>query len=415
MTALYLSLSAAACPHQEILWGRDEGPTKSRGGVSPSTSVANNGTLKKMLTARRIACDQLNAAYSRRACQKVVGGLFVKLTDEFGDAPGVEVAIAVGRGGQSGGGGGDAERAADQLARQAAPDWRTAFCAKCDFLEQRYKNVAVGPAKEEAIGRLLVTRAAATSSDLMARVASAEKRAVRKLQAELAHASEKLEGLRGKLAAEKDAAAKELASTVRATEDAQRAADRSLKIETGKLEMKRNELERAQLEVKRLDGAYDFVLGRLFSMLQRDDEAAGALLEDYAELQENNIEHDTAMAGTSQSQPAHTVDENAMQIAKAGNDVELMQQHADLIHRNIEATKEVLAIKHSELQECEFQWGMAKARVAHEESEMMVLEEETSVLGSLVLKLKSHLQHRVTRTIPEEFTKQLDRRHLEFL
>ena len=365
-------------------------------------SVANRGRLNKALTAKRIVYGKLNEAYSRRKCQTIAEQLFAEIM-HFGareSKPDAE------RGGD------DAEQVADEFAFHAVPDWQTAFCTKVTLFKSRYLDAAVGPVKEEVLAKFLAARLASTSSDLMARVSAVEKRAVRRLHVELSHASEKLEGLRGELVARKDAAEKELESLARATEDAQRTMEYNRKMEDAKLEMKRVELARAREELKRLDGSYDFVLEKLSSMLESDDASVGILQEAYAQLRESTIGHEIAASNApSQSGTVTSVnDESEAQILEARNEVQLMQEHTDLINRNIDATKEVLAIKHSELQECEFQWGMAKASVAHEEGEMMVLEEETAVLSSLVLKLKSHLQHRVTRALPEELLKQLDER-----
>lgn len=364
-------------------------------------SVTNRGRLNKALTAKRIVYENLNDAYSRRRCQKIAEQLFTEIM-AFGTQENERDAI----------GGRDAEQMADELASHAPPDWQTAFCTKCTLFRDCYMDAAIGRAKEEVLAKFLTVRLALASSDLMARVSTVEKRALRKLQAELSHASEKLEGLRGKFAARKDATEKELESLARATEDAQRTTEYNRKMEDAKLEIKRIELARARGELKRLDGAYEFVLEKLFLMLESDDAAVGTLQEAYAQLQENTIEHELAVSNApSPSSTATSVnDENEAHILEARNEVRLMQEHTDLINRNIDATKEVLAIKHSELQECEFQWGMAKASVAHEEGEMMVLEEEVSVLSSLVLKLKSHLQNRVTHVLPDELLKQLDQR-----
>lgn len=64
-------------------------------------------------------------------------------------------------------------------------------------------------------------------------------------------------------------------------------------------------------------------------------------------------------------------------------------------------------VKEAEVQEREFAWGMAKAKVAHEEGEAYTLEEETDLLRSLAQKLKSHLTSRLTQSLPAELTKEL--------
>jgi hypothetical protein len=67
-----------------------------------------------------------------------------------------------------------------------------------------------------------------------------------------------------------------------------------------------------------------------------------------------------------------------------------------------------MAVKEAEVQEREFAWGMAKAKVAHEEGEAYTLEEEIDLLGSLASKLKGHLSSRLTQSLPADLTKELD-------
>ena len=387
---------------KESVWGRNVVET-----TASSISVANNRRLNKELTAKRIAYRNVNVVYSRVMCEKLVKKLFAeimdfdKVDDDILDSRKEEF---------------DAEHTTKEPVTCGPDDMHALFCSKYAYMEKRYNESAVGPAKAEVFAKLLVTKVVPILSDLMTSMSAAEKRLLRKLQAELAHSSEKLEEARGKLAAQRDASEKELASMARATEDAQRTADYNRKMENTKLEMKRGELTRAQEDAKRLEDAYEFVLEQLKIMLQSDDTTLGNLEESYLRLQETSSEPDIPVVNALDvSNATAKVEDMDAKIMEARNDVELLQQHTDLINRNIEATKEVLAIKHSELQECEFQWGMAKASVAHEESEMMVLEEETSVLSSLVLKLKGHLQHRVTRSLPDELMNVLDQRQIAAL
>ena len=70
----------------------------------------------------------------------------------------------------------------------------------------------------------------------------------------------------------------------------------------------------------------------------------------------------------------------------------------------------LLADKDHELQEYEYQWGVAKANVAASEGELNVVDEEVSVLKGLVLQL--HRFHATTSRsgkLPSEILRSLSR------
>ena len=67
-------------------------------------------------------------------------------------------------------------------------------------------------------------------------------------------------------------------------------------------------------------------------------------------------------------------------------------EHAALTIEHAKVKKMLLADKDHELQEYEYQWGVAKANVAASEGELMVVDEEVSVLRGLVLQMHKHLE-----------------------
>ena len=69
-----------------------------------------------------------------------------------------------------------------------------------------------------------------------------------------------------------------------------------------------------------------------------------------------------------------------------------MHEHAALTIEHAKVKKMLLADKDHELQEYEYQWGVAKANVAASEGELMVLEEEVSVLRGAVLQMHRFLE-----------------------
>ena len=79
-------------------------------------------------------------------------------------------------------------------------------------------------------------------------------------------------------------------------------------------------------------------------------------------------------------------------IAEDEKELELMHEHAALTIEHAKVKKMLLADKDHELQEYEYQWGVAKANVAASEGELMVVDEELAVLKGTVLQMHRYLE-----------------------
>ena len=78
--------------------------------------------------------------------------------------------------------------------------------------------------------------------------------------------------------------------------------------------------------------------------------------------------------------------------------------------------KMLLADKDHELQEYEYQWGVAKANMAASAGELMIVDEEVSILKGLVTQThRYHLQQSRTGKLPADLLRQLTLEQLQML
>ena len=66
-----------------------------------------------------------------------------------------------------------------------------------------------------------------------------------------------------------------------------------------------------------------------------------------------------------------------------------LRENTELLYESVRVQKDLLAAKNDEKEECEYQWGVAKAKLAQVESERLTLETDLSVLTSVAAKLKA--------------------------
>merc|ERR1712196_557794 len=88
-------------------------------------------------------------------------------------------------------------------------------------------------------------------------------------------------------------------------------------------------------------------------------------------------------------------------LAVDDKELELMREHTVLTVEHAKVKKMLLADKDHELQEYEYQWGVAKANMAASEGELMIVDEEVSILKGLVTQThRYHLQQSRTGKLP---------------
>mmetsp|Transcript_19031 Transcript_19031/g.28761 ORF Transcript_19031/g.28761 Transcript_19031/m.28761 type:complete len:937 (-) Transcript_19031:350-3160(-) len=97
-------------------------------------------------------------------------------------------------------------------------------------------------------------------------------------------------------------------------------------------------------------------------------------------------------------------------IGEDEKELELMHEHAALTIEHARVKKMLLADKDHELQEYEYQWGVAKANVAASEGELMVVDEEVAVLRGTILQMHRYLES-TSRTgkLPNDIYRSLSR------
>jgi len=438
----------------DFLQGNSRGPGGQSGDklpLLPSTttvaaivSPANLARLSTGAAATREAFDKLNYQYSWEACSALAQKMFGTPLDELGSASsGSDLAL------MGGGGDNDSEHeefgvnsvekmfmaSTEQLNQK--DEFGTVLASKVSELETLYHKDAKGPAKYQVITLVLASRVPACAEKRLQASVAAEKVLVTKLRAELAHDAMKAERVRAKLAAEKDVAGKEALSLSRALEDAQKAGLGECAVESARLEVKKEELVRVKVDLERLETAYDHCLRELAVMLEGDERLVKDLHGTYMQLQEEQQQQQglfssslsappsrfwsssssspAAAAAAEGSSSALRFEQVSSQITVERREVDLLSSHAGLLQENITATKELAVVKEAEVQEREFQWGMAKANVAHEEGEAMTLEEDTSVLRSLAVKLRANLLNRLTNSLPGDLLKALSAEQVAML
>ena len=93
-----------------------------------------------------------------------------------------------------------------------------------------------------------------------------------------------------------------------------------------------------------------------------------------------------------------------------------MREHTVLTVEHAKVKKMLLADKDHELQEYEYQWGVAKANMAASEGELMIVDEEVSILKGLVTQThRYHLQQSRTGKLPADLLRQLTLEQLQML
>ena len=293
-----------------------------------------------------------------------------------------------------------------------------------------YSADARGPAKDAVMAQVLCANLAVIPSHEAAKAVAAGRLMTKDLKVAATRAVETADGLAAKVSAETEAGATELGTREREISEARAHGEAGVAVESARLEAKKSELARAGEDLGRLDKAFDFALEALTGMLAEDEKLLGDLHETYMKLQDQSTGHDLALAlpPASKADTAHGADLLAL-VAVERTEVDLLLTHTSQVQQNISATKELNDVKEAEVSEREFQWGMAKASVAHEEGEAMTVDEEISVLRTLAAKLKAHISsttqlgglpgrlslHGSATGTPVDFVRELDAKEQEVL
>jgi len=75
----------------------------------------------------------------------------------------------------------------------------------------------------------------------------------------------------------------------------------------------------------------------------------------------------------------------------AENETVRLREQTELLYESVRVQKDLLHAKNDEKEECEYQWGVAKAKLAQIESERAELQAQINVATNVVSALKAQL------------------------
>ena len=292
-------------------------------------------------------------------------------------------------------------------------DWLDAFPDACDRCRSEYYATAAGPSAGGVFADVVAPRlleAALTWATAL----GVEHRAVQKLcRAEVAKSDEAKQQAQGKLAASKSAAQRERASLERAADQAELEAKARIDALQALIDARSDELARHKEAAARLEAAYAYGGDLVDQQTAAHRDLGDDVKRGLAAVRDRVARMDAgADGGDADGDVAEGLDAQDLgfereemaefaplkmadlkeRIAEDEKELELMHEHAALTIEHAKVKKMLLADKDHELQEYEYQWGVAKANVAASEGELMVVDEEVSVLRGLVLQMHKHLE-----------------------
>ena len=134
-----------------------------------------------------------------------------------------------------------------------------------------------------------------------------------------------------------------------------------------------------EVEVKRLQDAFDFAVQEMSAKIKDQDDVLVAMQDSCDQIQrqvsalegedgqDDHVDPSIVENLGGQMNGRQLKEALSARILIDQREVDLMHEHASLIGKNIQATKDLLKAKDCELQECEFQWGVTKGNLAEAE------------------------------------------------
>ncbi|KAJ8614420.1 hypothetical protein CTAYLR_000747 [Chrysophaeum taylorii] len=407
----------------KAVWGdADEDDASARSGRDESAAM-----LEKALRGRRKRLEELNDACSTAHCARLLDDLFdsvfvVAKTDDD-DATRTK-------------GGSYSDSAKERLARVGDDDvaarekeylsdlrerreWLDDFRVRYETFLDAYADRAKGPAKWDVFAELARDRILGAFLEWATELGVRHRAMAKLARSELASLDEKQQTVAGKVTASKSGSKRELEALERAANESDVNAKAAVEALEHRIETRKTELQRHSASTERLAGAYEFATDLLEKQaaLQKeliDDlkhslstirRAANATRSDDADEDGNGTRADDPSAmgswdaadlGFEQEEMAEfaplSMAELKERIAEDEKELELMHEHAALTIEHAKVKKMLLADKDHELQEYEYQWGVAKANVAASEGELMVVDEEVAVLRGTVVQMHRYLE-----------------------
>lgn len=392
----------------KAVWTDTEGSSADSSGRDESAAMLTNA-----LRSRKRRLDDLNEACSRAQCADLLDALLQEMLGilPVSSAPATKAKDAPY---------GDVLRAELDTAPQDRRDalymkdlderreWLASFQTRYAKFREAYEARAVGPAKWDVFATDACDRVLGSflewATDLGVR-----HRAVAKLaRAELAKLDEDHQTVAGKVSASESASKRELEALERAAQESNVTARAAVGALDDKIATRKAELERHGAGTERLSAAYEFAT----SLLEKQAALQKELIDDMkrsltAIRQASTPDQDGSNGGGGEALDAadlgferdelaefapFSMAELKERIAEDEKELELMHEHAALTVEHAKVKKMLLADKDHELQEYEYQWGVAKANVAASEGELMVVDEEVAVLRGTVLQMHKYLE-----------------------
>mmetsp|Transcript_8304 Transcript_8304/g.28607 ORF Transcript_8304/g.28607 Transcript_8304/m.28607 type:complete len:319 (+) Transcript_8304:411-1367(+) len=278
--------------------------------------------------------------------------------------------------------------------------WQRRFSLECATLQSTYAAAALGPAKWEVLLNCGADRVLAQATGWATRLGVDHRKAQKKLRGNVSAAQEARQSVSGKLGASESAAQRELLALERAAGDAEVAAKVEVEHLDAHLANRMRELQHHKDAQARLQRAFDFAGELLDKQTVLQKELADGLRTSLASIRDKLAVHEEEPrrpdwegneAAFERDELAEFASSNLTElkerVAEDEKELELMHEHAALTIEHAKVKKMLLADKDHELQEYEYQWGVAKANVAAGDGELMVVDEEVAVLRGLALQL----------------------------
>jgi hypothetical protein len=294
-------------------------------------------------------------------------------------------------------------------AAAAAKEYRAA----CDEVNDMYLKEARGPAKFRVLSDYLLNKLSVLLLDASISSDETYSKYINSLSMRVTDLNREVSGAKSRERTAQDVLAQEKKSFQNMLEEASR---RAADIE----ERLRSEGQSRQGELDRLQDRFDKMLANSEAQSIRADELSSRLSTDLNaalkridELQSaritalmdmNTLSQRLVEAETARTDAERLVNEWRMKLAEESkaaavllercraseNETVRLREQTELLYESVRVQKDLLAAKNDEKEECEYQWGVAKAKQAQAESERSEVQAQLNVMTSISTALKNH-------------------------
>jgi len=295
-------------------------------------------------------------------------------------------------------------------AASAAKEYRAA----CDDVTATYVEVARGPARHRVLSDYLLNRLSGLLLDAALSADETSSAYAAALTARVGELAAGVAAARAREAAAGEALVSERRSFAATLESASaKAADAA--------ERAKAAADAKAAELDRLQGRFDKLLAAAEADRVRGDEAAAAsatalaaargrvdellstrvsALMDMTTLSQRLVEAEAAtvdaekLVGVLKVKLAEEAKSAAVLLERcrgAENETVRLREQTELLYESVRVQKDLLAAKNDEKEECEYQWGVTKARLAATEAERTEVQARLNVVTGVAVALKTVL------------------------